>query len=50
MLRSGGQAEISLNMVPHPTILVYNALISLGFFITHVVIPLSTWEEPPVSG
>jgi hypothetical protein len=43
MLRSGGRAEISLNMVPHPTTLVYNALISfLGFFITQVVISLST--------
>jgi hypothetical protein len=51
MLRSGGWAEPSLNMVPHPTTLVYNALISfLGFFITQVVIPFSTWEEPPVSG
>jgi hypothetical protein len=51
MLRSGGWAEPSLNMVPHPTTLVYNALISfLGFFIKQVVIPFSTWEEPPVSG
>lgn len=32
MLRSGGWAELSLNMVLHPTTLVYNALISfLGF-------------------
>lgn len=51
MLRSGGWAEISLNMVPHPTTLVYNAFISfLGFFITQVMISLSTWEESPVSG